>query len=184
MNAEIADRIEQSYNHERNIEDIFGGQEVFGIARIVANVITEIGRREKLLSGRRFPPIEGAALWLTDPYVYDRAIRAVVKVLESLRPDGESVARPHDHLLDDPLLALELLLGDQRRQAIASIPLDKEPDAKVIDDVVTMLIAEAALEDQRRAVPEGKHDHDSEAARIFLKIKDRLKSAQTARNKE
>jgi hypothetical protein len=77
-------------------------------------------------------------------------------------------------------LALELHLGEQRKEAIASIPLDKEPEADEIHDITTTIISEAAFEDHRKLTGR-KIDRNSDLIKMLSEY---LRRVRTAGHKE
>jgi hypothetical protein len=102
MNSEINYRLENSIEYTRRIEDVFGDSQIFAIVKIIATAMTEIGRSEYLHS-RRFRD-EGVR-WLGDPYAYDEAVGAALKVLEALRPPGKIVVPEPERLPNGTLLS-------------------------------------------------------------------------------
>lgn len=97
MNAEMVDRLEKSFELQRNIEDIFGSSQIFGIMKIIASTMNEIGKHGYYLSNRK---LDDGDRWLRDPFAYDEALGAVTTVLEALRPKGEVVAPKYPKLPD------------------------------------------------------------------------------------
>ncbi|MCC2654530.1 MAG: hypothetical protein K0Q60_4696 [Microvirga sp.] len=88
ISEEIEFRLNDSFDRNRRIEDEFGGQEIFGIMKTIAWAMRETGRAAGFITTRTS---EGANHWLTNPYAFDQAVKAVQKVLEAVRPEGEIV---------------------------------------------------------------------------------------------
>src|SRR5713226_8088659 len=86
MNNEIIDRLQRSFENDRRIEEIFGGRDVYGMMRVIAAAVHETG-----LSAGFFATssLEGAKGWLRNPWAYDQAVRAALRVFEALRPAGD-----------------------------------------------------------------------------------------------
>jgi hypothetical protein len=83
LNTEIVDRLERS---ERQIEDVFGGREVYGIMRVIAAAIHETGHTAGFYTTAS---LDGARGWLRNPWAYDQATQAAMRVFEALRPEGD-----------------------------------------------------------------------------------------------
>jgi hypothetical protein len=83
LNSEIVDRLERS---ERQIEDVFGGRDVYGIMRVIAAAIHETGSTAGFFTTGS---LDGARGWLRNPWAYDQAVQAALRVFEALKPDGD-----------------------------------------------------------------------------------------------
>ena len=102
MNAEILERLEQSFEFEKR----FGGPGMVDMIEQVASTMKSTGEwagefttATRPLSGR------GKYRWRASPWAYDHAMRAAVAVLEHFRPPGEIVAPTPE--------VVELVVGDE-----------------------------------------------------------------------
>jgi hypothetical protein len=88
---EVEARVQTSFEierraDERQLADVFGNREVFGIVKLIARAMNEVGR---VAGFRATFTLEAAEHWLDNPYAYDQATRAVAHILEEFRPAGE-----------------------------------------------------------------------------------------------
>jgi Arc-like DNA binding dprotein len=90
MNAEIVERLEQSFSREaeasRLFDAFFGGADFFGLLKLVSSAMQEAGRSAGFYSAKS---IEGSIGWMDNPYAYDQAVKACSRVLEAYRPKGK-----------------------------------------------------------------------------------------------
>jgi hypothetical protein len=89
MNAEMVDRLERSFSEERDrarlIEAIFGGPEILGLMKLISAAMQEAGQAAGFESAGS---LEGAAGWMQNPYAYDQATKACLRILDTLKPPG------------------------------------------------------------------------------------------------
>jgi hypothetical protein len=84
INSEIVERLEKAFADEDVRAEFWGRDGLYELMKAVATVMNRAGTRALLFSGKHI-----ASPWLNDPYAYDEALQAAVKVLEALRPPGE-----------------------------------------------------------------------------------------------
>ncbi|HEX3860462.1 MAG TPA: Arc family DNA-binding protein [Stellaceae bacterium] len=84
MNAEMVDRLEQSF------PELTYPPEIAALAELIARAMTETGNA---IEGLNHIAGHGRKSWLDDPYAYDQAIMAAVRVLTLSKPLGEP--EPH-----------------------------------------------------------------------------------------
>jgi hypothetical protein len=89
MNAEMVHRLQRSFDDDQRLEEVWGSREVYGLMRIIAEAIQRTGQSAGFYSTRT---VEGAEGWLTQPWAYDQAKQAAMRVLEALRPPGDPTA--------------------------------------------------------------------------------------------
>lgn len=83
---EVETRLRRSFDEDRKLADIFGGQELYGILRLAGAALTAAGEVAfSSRTGRRRPAKE----WLSDPYAYEQALNALMAVMEAFRPVGD-----------------------------------------------------------------------------------------------
>lgn len=85
ISEEIEYRLEQSFEGERRAYEVFGNREVYGIMRVIGAAIHEAGSAAGFYASHSS---EGAAQWLRQPWAYDQAVKAAMRVFEALRPAG------------------------------------------------------------------------------------------------
>lgn len=91
LSEEAEHRLERSFDFDAEL----GGQRTAALIKTIARAMNATGSEAALLAtGRRVG--DG---WLSHPYSYDQAVRAVVEVLKIFRPPGEIVLpRVEEHL--------------------------------------------------------------------------------------
>lgn len=137
MNTEIADRLERSFDTDQTIEAVFGSREIFAMMRMMASVLEPVGRS----AGTVLQLPEGSH-WLEDPFAYDQAVKAMNRVLDVMRPEGEATPRARQFgTAESPgpdLAPLARVIGGAAAnglfEALAGRPLTPEM-AKLADDV-------------------------------------------------
>lgn len=87
MNAEMVDRVDESFEKEAEIERLFGSDEVFALMKVVSSAMHLTGRFANTGSG--YPH------WAQNPVAYHEATLAAARVLEALKPTGPIVRPPH-----------------------------------------------------------------------------------------
>src|SRR5579862_4037968 len=80
VSREVETRLRSYFDHARAAEEIFGGRDLYALMRLIASAIAITDN-----------PLTGKS-WRDDPYAFDQAIRAVMRVLESFRPAGDMAA--------------------------------------------------------------------------------------------
>jgi len=121
INQEMTRRIEISFMQQTRVDEAFGSQEIFGLMKIVATAFVQAGAMAgHLVSTKNF---------VENPFAYDQATRAAIKVLEAFRPSGEIAPPPKvsglsemwagvvDQINADPASILTEGLLDQVRAA-------------------------------------------------------------------
>lgn len=91
LSEEAEARLEHSFDREDLFERFakdLGGKGLYGLVKVIAAAMGEAGRAAGNLSG------VDSDKWTSDPYAYDEALQAVVRVLEVFRPFGEIVVPP------------------------------------------------------------------------------------------
>ncbi len=89
LSEESEQRPDASVRSEGTAEEMLDfayGRPLAGILILAARVMRETGASAGFTSTHS---LAGAANWPSDPYAFDQAVRAVIAVLETLRPDGE-----------------------------------------------------------------------------------------------
>jgi Arc-like DNA binding dprotein len=94
MNAEIVARLEQSFEHQQRLEDVFGGILVYRLVRMVGAIMDSAGSTALLYRPSSRVAEDPDLRWGGDPYAYDQALQAAIYALEALRPIGEPTAPP------------------------------------------------------------------------------------------
>src|ERR1700674_1254231 len=80
MNAEMVDRIDESFEKEAEIERLFGSDKVFALMKVVSSAMHLTGQFPN--AGSEYPH------WLQNPVAYQEATLAAARVLEALKPKG------------------------------------------------------------------------------------------------
>jgi hypothetical protein len=153
MNAEMVDRIQKSFDIDGTIGDIFGSSQIFGIMKIIASTMNEMGRSEYYRSQRA---LDLGDRWLSDPYAYDEAMGAAVRVLEALRPKGEIVAPIPLTLPDGTVLSSRGIgagTAQARMEYIAHNGRLPETDATGVDGKLIDRLRENLMDDEVAAEP-------------------------------
>jgi hypothetical protein len=91
MAQEIELRLEQSFEREtqaQHFSDLYFGRELAALLEMIGRAMRDTGAHTAAHSASRG---DGSRNWLENPYGFDRAIRAVAKVLDALRPPGKVV---------------------------------------------------------------------------------------------
>jgi hypothetical protein len=83
---EVEARLEQAFEQDQRLEDVFGSADLFGLLRAVGTAMDAAGKSAAFMSTRS---PEGARGWIDHPYAYDQALQAAVQVLQALRPHGK-----------------------------------------------------------------------------------------------
>jgi hypothetical protein len=94
LNSEVIRRLERSFELDQRLEDVFGSRELFGMARAVATAMDATGRQAGFIAGMGTErgSMETSRGWIDEPWPYEQAALAAVRVLEALRPPGEVAA--------------------------------------------------------------------------------------------
>lgn len=119
INREIIARLEQSFAHERWIEDVFGSMDAFAVARAQFTAMDAAARTAGRFMGKHSPD------WLNDPALFDQAVLAARTVLEALRPPAADQAEIDKS--EGDLDLLEALLGATVARALL---FDSTPNIK------------------------------------------------------
>jgi hypothetical protein len=86
LSSEIEHRLRRSFDQERDVRAVLGGDQTYAFLRTIADVIRVTAEQAGRLVGRAK---RRETEWLHDPYVYDQATRAAIVVIQALRPPGE-----------------------------------------------------------------------------------------------
>jgi hypothetical protein len=92
MNAEMVDRIAQSYDREHLLYgalELAYGREAAAVISLLARELVWSGRISALISSEAR---EAMSDWLSDPYAYRQAKNAAVAVLDAFAPEGDPTA--------------------------------------------------------------------------------------------
>lgn len=129
LSREVEDRLRRSFEEDRSIVEQLGGRKVFALMRFVAAALIPVGETTYFMKHLR-DGSDGA--WLSDPYAFDQAVKAVNEVLEERRPAGDPTIPPyfasspeHDADFEKTLAAI--------RKALKSIGADAAQ--KIISEV-------------------------------------------------
>jgi hypothetical protein len=82
LSREIEHRLRRTFSEDKQVEAIFGSRRNFQLMRLIASVI------ESTVNRKVDMPKKSIVDWTADPYVFDQAMRAIVAVLEAIRPPG------------------------------------------------------------------------------------------------
>lgn len=81
INYETTRRLEQSFVADQQLDQAFGGREIYGLMRVVSTAFVEAGMiAAHSVSAQNF---------VENPFAFDQAVHAANKVLEAFRPAGE-----------------------------------------------------------------------------------------------
>jgi hypothetical protein len=86
ISEEIEYRLERSFENERRVYEVFGDRDVYGIMRVIGAAIHEAGSAAGFYATHS---LDGAAGWLRQPWAYDQAVKAAMRVFDALRPEGD-----------------------------------------------------------------------------------------------
>lgn len=68
--------------------DLAFGRQVGGLTLLIGNILRDVGSSAGFQSTQT---LDGSKNWLSDPYAFDQAAKALTQLFEQLRPDGEIV---------------------------------------------------------------------------------------------
>jgi hypothetical protein len=88
MNAEMVDRLTQSYRNDQSIIsalDFAYGRETAGVMMLLHEVIKHTVRDAALIVADRGRGVD----WLSQPYAFDQVVRGVNHALNGLKPSGD-----------------------------------------------------------------------------------------------
>ncbi len=85
LSSEIEHRLRRSFDDDR-IVDLLGGPQLYAILRTIAASMDMTGRQALFTAHGK---VGGALDWLNDPYAYDQALEATMRILDALRPAGD-----------------------------------------------------------------------------------------------
>lgn len=160
LSREVQRRLERSFGDDNDIQERFGGKRAYAFVRALGAVFSPVG--ETAFSLKHLQHGKDGA-WLNDPYAYDQAAKAVVAVLESMRPSGDIEAPNHFEVAPEGMestfavirSALPLLGASVARNAMSDIANAAEEGAKGVSTKkpsnVTRRIAEDLGDVARRA---------------------------------
>jgi hypothetical protein len=93
LSREIEHRLRRTFDQDKEINLVFGSRRMFQLMRLIASVVDST-------VGRKVAASKKANLdWLDDPYAFDQAMRAIMAVLERIRPPG-AIPQSPDEALD------------------------------------------------------------------------------------
>ena len=87
MSSEIERRLRRSFAKDERIDESLGGYQMYAVLRMIAAAMNSTGEVAFAIAARSD---RSKISWLTDPYAYDQAVKATIKVLEALRPDADA----------------------------------------------------------------------------------------------
>lgn len=87
ISSEVELRLRRSFIDDGNITDAFGGRRIYAMARLIGSTMSLVGEQA---FGMRRGKVGNELDWLSDPYAYDQAVAATVRILETLRPEGDT----------------------------------------------------------------------------------------------
>lgn len=92
LSQEIEHRLRRSFDEDTRIESIFGNAETYGLMRAIASVVnvTATNAAKAIRAARHGKQVD----WMSDPYVYDQAVRSIRVILELFRPPGDRSRPP------------------------------------------------------------------------------------------
>lgn len=77
LSQEVEDRLKGSFAEDKKIEDVFGDKRNYAVMRLIGSTIESIR------------PVGATDVdWLSDPFLFDRAVNGVNAVLTLIRPKG------------------------------------------------------------------------------------------------
>jgi hypothetical protein len=138
MNAVIADRLEQSFRTDLRFQDL---REVFAIAlgSDAAAITLAIGLAIRdVVRWYQLPPKINL---LSDPFVFDQARTAILSIIDSVKPDGDTAAPPGGagtlpgtEAVAEQWRTLGLAVGEQVCRQIANYPEQLGPWGSAIQE--------------------------------------------------
>jgi hypothetical protein len=107
INREINDRLNASFDDDRNPDKVFSSRALFGLMKLVAAAMQTAGAHALHLDTGS--PERGLEFF-RDAYAYDQAMRAAITVLEACRPPGNR--EPSQTSIDAAVNELKLRVGE------------------------------------------------------------------------
>jgi hypothetical protein len=98
MNAEMVDRLTQSYRNDQSLSAVFDfayGPETAGMLMILQEVVRRTSSDSMIMVGEKGRGVD----WLSQPYAFDQVVRAVHRALDALQPPGDTSPPEKSHLL-------------------------------------------------------------------------------------
>jgi hypothetical protein len=93
LSDEASRRLEGSFQAQDMLYqalDIALGRDGAAVVQLLARALADVGHGASFASTRR----SGNENWLTDPYVYNQIVTAIVAVLEAMRPEDDATPPP------------------------------------------------------------------------------------------
>jgi hypothetical protein len=136
QSGEAERRIEATFRSEQQLSqglDLVYGEQIAGLLTVIGRVLRDVGPAAHAASTRA---LEVAPDWLSNPFAFDQAVKAIGAVMEVLRPDGERVPAH----LRSPLVVMGNDMNEMYRhigQAIAGPYLTAvaDPEAAITADL-------------------------------------------------
>ena len=127
-------RLEQTFNATQTLFDSLDlayGRHWTGILLALAQAAQLTGTRALAVNKWNF---EGCEDWVSDPYAYDQAVKAVDTILEAFRPLGDVAAKPVGDFAHLPTASLDFLGKGFAQDFLSQLkkPSDQRPDGEIV----------------------------------------------------
>jgi hypothetical protein len=172
LSQEVEYRLRRSFDEDQGIIEKLGGRQNYAVLRLISSLMETI-----------YNPADARASWLLDPHAFDQLVKAVILVLEELRPPGDPSVPPIDGPMGEALEAIAPLQANIEagkllftvKEAPLDLPLN--PDyaapfiradlgeaAERIGKQKGRRITRGTAEDFRRTAREMEHNTDEETS--------------------